>query len=67
MAYATFEVDKPTLEAIAKLKAAFGAKTNAQVIRKALALAQVAAQHADAQHAITIVSDDGETKVILAG
>nr|WP_294505809.1 hypothetical protein [uncultured Rhodopila sp.] len=68
MAQTTFEVDKATLEAIAELKSAFGVKTNAQVIRKALALARVAAQNADEQNTLTIVSPgDGERKVLLAG
>ena len=68
MAQTTFEVDKATLDAIAELKDAFGVKTNAQVIRKALALARVAAQNADDHNTLTIVSPgDGEKKVLLAG
>jgi len=68
MAQTTFEVDKATLDAIAELKDAFGVKTNAQVIRKALALARVAAQNSDDQNTLTIVSpNDGEKKVLLAG
>jgi hypothetical protein len=68
MAQTTFEVDKATLAAIAELKDAFGVKTNAQVIRKALALARVAAQNSDDQKTLTIVSpNDGEKKVLLAG
>ncbi len=68
MAQTTFEVDKATLDAIAELKGAFGVKTNAQVIRKALALARVAAQNADEQNTLTIVSPGGgEKKILLAG
>lgn len=68
MAQTTFEVDKATLEAIAELKTAFGVKTNAQVIRKALALARVAANNADEDNTLTIISKDKEEKqVLLAG
>jgi ribosomal protein L7/L12 len=67
MAQTTFEVDKATSDAIAALKDAFGVKTNAQVIRKALALARVAAENSD-NHTLTIVSQEhGEKKVLLAG
>jgi hypothetical protein len=47
MVQTTFAVDRDTLEAIQELKTAFGVKTNAQVIRKSLALARVAAEKAD--------------------
>jgi ribosomal protein L7/L12 len=68
MAQTTFEVDAATLAAIAELKQKFGVKTNAQVIRKALALARVAAQNADEENALTIVSPhDGQKKVLLTG
>ncbi len=68
MAQTTFEVDKATLEAIAELKSSFGVKTNAQVIRKALALARVAAQNADSNNTLTIISPQKEERqVLLAG
>lgn len=68
MAQTTFEVDAATLAAIAELKEAFGVKTNAQVIRKALALARVAAANADAENSLTIISPQGgEKKVLLTG
>jgi hypothetical protein len=68
MAQTTFEVDKATLEAIAELKEAFGAKTNAQVIRRALALARVAAQNADSNNTLTIVGPDNKQRqILLAG
>jgi hypothetical protein len=67
MAQTTFEVDAATLKAISELKEKFGVKTNAQVIRKALALARVAAQNTDEDNAITIVSADGQKKVLLSG
>jgi hypothetical protein len=68
MAQTSFEVDAATLAAIAELKDRFGVKTNAQVIRKALALARVAAQNADSDNALTIVAPNSEhKKILLAG
>ncbi|HXE52668.1 MAG TPA: hypothetical protein VN541_06610 [Tepidisphaeraceae bacterium] len=68
MAQTTFDVDAATLAAIAELKEKFGVKTNAQVIRKALALARVAAQNADSENALTIIGPNYEhKKVLLAG
>jgi hypothetical protein len=43
----TFQVDETTLNALSELKETFGVRTNAQVIRKALAFARIAAQNAD--------------------
>jgi len=42
-----FEMDGGTLEALDALGPVFGVATRAQVIRKALALARVAAQHCE--------------------
>jgi hypothetical protein len=68
MAVTSFEVDERTADLIAKLRETFGVKTNAAVIRKALALANVASQHAGSDHTITITSDDKPAvKVSLAG
>lgn len=69
MAVTSFEVDDRTAALIAQLREAFGVKTNAAVIRKALALANVASQHADADHTITIAPNDGKpaVKISLAG
>ncbi len=68
MTVTSFEVDERTAELLAQLQKTFGVKTNAAVIRKALALANVAAQHAAPDHTITI-SGDGQppVKVSLAG
>jgi hypothetical protein len=52
------------------LRETFGVKTNAAVIRKALALANVASQHANRDHTITLApTDDGKpaVKVSLVG
>lgn len=70
MATTTFEVDDHTAALIAQLRSTFGVSTNAAVIRKALALANVASQHANSDNTITIApSDDGRpaVKVSLAG
>jgi hypothetical protein len=70
MAVTSFEVDERTAKLIEELRHTFGVKTNAAVIRKALALANVASQHANSDNTITIApSDDGKpaVKVSLAG
>jgi hypothetical protein len=70
MAVTSFEVDERTAGMIERLRGTFGVKTNAGVIRKALALASIASQHADADGTITIApSEDGKpaVKVSLAG
>jgi hypothetical protein len=69
MAVTSFEVDERTAALLAQLQATFGVKTNAAVLRKALALAGVASQYADTDHTITITPPNGEppVKVSLAG
>lgn len=69
MAATSFDVDERTAALLAELQKTFGVKTNAAVIRKALALANVASQHATADNTITIASEDGKrpVKVFLAG
>jgi len=69
IAVTRFEVDDRTLTLISQSRETFGVKTNAAVIRKALALANVASQHADADHTITIASSGGKppVKISLAG
>jgi hypothetical protein len=70
MAVTSFEVDERTADLIARLQKTFGVKTNAAVIRKALALANVASQHANSDNTITIApTEDGKPaiKVSLAG
>jgi hypothetical protein len=70
MAVTSFEVDERTAALIEQLRTTFGVKTNAAVIRKALALANVASQHANSDNTITLAPpDDGRpaVKVSLAG
>ena len=59
MPQVTFEVDAPTRKAIGLLRKPYGVTTHAEVIQKALALAQVAQEHADAQNLLTILSPQG--------
>ena len=65
MSVSRFEVDEEVYNAISILRPVFGVRTNAQVIRKALALAKVAAEHADSENRLTIIDSRGEKKVIL--
>lgn len=65
MAQTTFAVDANTIKALESLKESFGVKTNAQVIRKALALAMVATQNKDSNNTLTILSPDGDKKQIM--
>jgi len=68
VAVTSFEVDERTAEFIAQLRDTFGVKTNAAVIRKALALAKIASQHANSDHTITIAPEGKPpVKVSLAG
>jgi hypothetical protein len=69
MGVTSFDVDERTAALIAALRETFGVRTNAAVIRKALALANVASQHADADRTITITPGAGRpaVKVSLAG
>jgi len=67
MAQTTFDIDEKTLQVIADLKQRFNVKTNAQVIRRALALARVAAANTDIDDTVTILGPEKrETRVILS-
>jgi hypothetical protein len=66
MAMTSFVFDERTIDAIAKLKDAFGVSTNAAVIRRALALAQVAAEQADEKHNVLIGGKDDFVKINIA-
>ncbi|MGH7152898.1 MAG: hypothetical protein ACREF3_03130 [Acetobacteraceae bacterium] len=69
MPVTSFDVDERTANMLTELQKTFGVKTNAAVIRKALALAKVASEHAGEDNTITIASEDGKppVKVLLAG
>lgn len=71
MAQTSFIVDASTAELLLKLQATFGVSTNAAVIRRALALANVAARHAGDDRTVVIKgrNEDAsrEETVLLAG
>jgi hypothetical protein len=60
----SFLVDDKTLAAIEALKPTFGTTDSAQVVRKALDLAKLAADNADARKILTILTPSGTTKRI---
>ncbi|SFN41622.1 hypothetical protein SAMN05216386_0890 [Nitrosospira briensis] len=63
----SFELDAGTAKAIEDLKEVFGVKTNADVIRKAIALSRIAARNSNRDdHTITLQSpDDKQVKISL--
>ena len=61
------EVDRQTLAAIDALKAKFGARDDGEVLTKALKLAQLASEQADANGDLTIVSGNGVTTKVALG
>ncbi len=64
---ASFTVDKWTAELLARLQKTFGVDSNAEVIRKALALADIASEQAGADHTVTIAGEGKQpVKVSLA-
>lgn len=69
MATTTFDIDERTANLLSSLQDTFGVKTNVGVLRKALALADIASQYAGPDHTITITPPDGKpaVKVALAG
>jgi len=54
----TLSVDDDTLKVIERLKDDLGARTNAQVIRKALAIARAGADLAGSSHVMRILNED---------
>jgi hypothetical protein len=63
----TFTVDPRTADAIDHLKESFGVKTTASVLRKAIALARIAARNSDETGIITIEGPKGKEQVTLVG
>ena len=62
---ASFDVDERTEKLLLKLQKAFGVDTNAAVISRALALANIAGEHAGPDHTVTI-SGEGKKPVKVA-
>lgn len=64
MPQTSFDMDARTQKALNSLKDFFGVKSNAAVIKRALALAQVAAENSDENKNLTIISSqEGKEKV----
>ena len=64
----TLDVDSETEALLSELKKAFGVKTNAGVIKKALQLSRFMARNADEDHAVVIQTKNNEkTKLLLGG
>jgi hypothetical protein len=65
----SFQLDPGTAEAIDELKGVFGVSSNTAVIRKAIALARVAARNSDTgDNTVTLLDADGNRyKIPLAG
>jgi len=64
----TLDLDTETDALLEELKEAFGVKTNAGVIKKALQLSGYMARNADDDHAIIVQTKDNQkTKLLLAG
>jgi hypothetical protein len=65
---ASFDIDARTATLLLKLQKRFGVDTNAAVISRALALADIASEHAGPDNTVTITGDGQEpVKVRLAG
>lgn len=65
----SFQFDSGTAAAIEELKTVFGTSSNTAVIRKAIALARVAARNSDeSDNTVTLLDRSGDKlKIFLAG
>lgn len=61
----TFKFSKQQTEMIDSLKERLGARSKSEVIRKAIALLQVASESSDDNLTITLVGRDGKERDIL--
>lgn len=66
MPVTSFELDERTMGTLRELQTVFGVKTNAAVLRKAIALAGMAASKATPEHTVTISGRDEPVTVSLA-
>jgi hypothetical protein len=64
-----FEMDDNTLTRFRQLREVFGVSTDAAVLKKAMALAAIMGEFADADHKVTLVPSDGkpDVKIRLIG
>jgi hypothetical protein len=65
MAVTTFDIDKKTAQKLEELKVHFGASSKAEVLRKAIALLNIASNLEASDGSITIRKDGNDQKVIL--
>lgn len=65
MAVTTFDIDEKTGVKLEELKAHFGASSKAEVLRKAIALLNIAVKCEAEDGSITIRTDGTEQKIIL--
>jgi hypothetical protein len=65
MTQMTLIVDEKAEKTLEDLKAAFGVKTTADVFRRALALAKIVTENADAEGRLTIIDRDQEQRRII--
>ena len=65
----SFQLDTGTAQAIDELKTVFGVTSNTAVIRKAIALARIAARNANAEdQTVTLLNSEGtQLKIALTG
>jgi hypothetical protein len=61
----SFAMDESTQKALDELKSFFGVRTNSAVIKRALAIAQVARENSDKNKHLTIRDTAGAEKVVL--
>gem|GEM_PF-4976109 len=61
----TFVFDAHTVKALESMKATFGVTSNAAVLRRALALAQVAIDNAADDKSLTIIDNNNRRRKIL--
>ncbi len=66
MPVTTFSLDERTLAAVRELQGIFGVKTNAAVLRKAIALAKITASKATPDHTVVISGGGDPITVSLA-
>jgi hypothetical protein len=61
----TFDLDSHTMAIVERLCPTFGVVTNADCLRKIIALANVASRYVDADGSITLVSEKNSSVTII--
>jgi len=65
MAATTFNFDEKTGQVLADLQERLGASSQAEVLKRAVALLDIAADYKDAQGSITIQKDEDDKKIVI--